>query len=236
LAEKSSEAGEATNGDDVMTVAEEESPPPISTSVIKPPPGFGDAAPKPPAIGQTRPAVATGEPLMDHHLTSVRYNPSIDLPGLPSPPKKRNILDQVIQGRIPAAELSQSSLPLPQQQLDPSILPLPGLSSSSSSNSARNEILYSSQSGRSNLPTSVEESIRIFGDMKTTNPFVVDPPSSAFSVPINNHQNQNIINQDNSIFPNYVSEDGFTSDDTKWLNSNLLNSLWMSESANTNNS
>jgi len=195
----------------------------------------------PPAIGQTTSAVPTGEPLMDHHLTSVHYSPSVDLPGLPSPPKNRNILDQVIQGRIPVTELSQSSLPLPQQQqqqqqqqLDPSMLPLSGLSSSSSSNSARNEILYSSQSGRSNLPTSVEESIRIFGDMKTANPFVVDPPSSAFSVPMNNHQN--IINQDTSIFPNYVGEDSFASDDTKWLNSNLLNSLWMSESANANNS
>ena len=88
---------------------------------------------------------------------------------------------------------------------------------------------------------SVEESIRIFGDMNTANPFVVDPPSSAFSLPTND---QTLIKQPNpfgsrnaSIFPNYAatSEGNLTTDETKWLNSNLLNSLWMAESGKTEN-
>lgn len=209
------------NRDITMTVCEEESPSPVRASLIKPPPGFG-ASPAIPSV------LAQSVPLMDHHMTSISDNPPIDLPGLPPAVKNRNILDQVIQARIPAASSSLSSFQLPQQQ-DQSIIPIAGLSEFSS----RNEWLYPSQSGRSNLPLSVEESIHIFGDMKTTNPFVVDPPPSAYSNPINN-QNQN-GNQNASIIPNFVTEDNYNSDDTRWLNSKLLNSLWMNETSGAKN-
>ena len=217
------------NRDVIMTAAEEQSPRPVSTVPIKPPPGFGNPSNIPPTSRQTTSVLAHCEPLMDDHLTSICRNPTIVLPGLPSPPKNRSILDQVIHGRIPTSDSSSSSFKLPPQQ-NHSILPIPGLSQ----NSMGNEMLYPLQSGRSNLPSSEEESIRIFGDMHTTNPFVVNPPHSAFSFPINNHQNQN-YNQNSSIIPDYVTQDNYTADDTKWLNTNLLNSLWMSESSNTKN-
>jgi hypothetical protein len=217
--------------DAIMTATEEQSPYPVSTVPVKPPPGFGGPTTVPPTSRQTTSVLAHNEPLMAHHLTSIGQNPTIDLPGLPSPPKNRSILDQVIHGRIPTADSSSSSssFQLPPQQ-NHSMLPISGYSQ----NPMENEMLYPLQTGRSNLPNSVEESIRIFGDMNTTNPFAVNPPPSAFSIPINNHQNQN-NNQNSSIIPDYAAHDTFTADDTKWLNTNLLNSLWMSESSNTKN-
>jgi len=221
---------EVIDRDVTMTVVEEESPRLVSTSAIKPPPGFGEPSTIPSTSGPTTSELVHKETLIDHHLTSICGNPTIDLPGLPSPPKNRNILDQVIQGRVPAADLSSSSFHLPQQQ-DHSIIQIPGISP----DSTRTEMFYPFESGRSNLPTSVEESIRIFGDMKTTNPFVVNPPASAFAAPINNQIVNEDRNQNTSIFPDYVAEGNFMTDDTKWLNSNLLNSLWMGETSKTKN-
>ena len=231
-ADESPKTIEAANGDAIMTVAEEQPLRKISTTSIKPPPGFGGSIMLTPTSIPTTSVLSNSEPMVNYHPASISYKPTIDVPGLPSHSKNRNILDQVIQGRIPSANSSTPSFELPQQQQQ-SILPIPGLLP----NSTRNEMLYPLLSERSNLPTSVEESIRIFGDMKTANPFVVDPPPSAFSIPannqiINNHQN---YNQNASIIPNFVSEDNYVSDDTKWLNSKLLDSLWMNESNKTEN-
>jgi len=220
-AEKSQQAVQDTTDDVIMTIAEEQPP---RQSSIKPPPGFGGSGVLP---STSTPPTSVFSESMNRNPASISYNPTIGLPGLQPPPKNRNILDQVIQGRLPAA--NSSSFLLPQEQ-NQSMLPIPGLLPGSS----RNDMMYPLQSGRSNLPTSVEESIRIFGDMKTTNPFVVDPPPSAYSVPaannqnMMNHQNQK-YNLDASIFPDFVADDNYATDDTKWLNSKLLNSLWMSE-------
>lgn len=232
--EKSPQNTEAPNKDITMAIAEEKCSQPALISSIKPPPGFGESAAAAPSKMIASVLALDESPLTNQHLTSICYNPTTDLPVLPSPLKNRNILDQVIQGRIPSADSSSLSIQLLQQQ-DYSMIPIPGLSPKSNTM----EMLYPPQYGRSNLTTSVEESIRIFGDMKTSNPFVVDPPPSAFLVPINKqisdkHQQQN-DKQNASIFPNYDAERNLTSDDTKWLNSNLLNSLWMSESSETKN-
>eukprot|EP00531_Pseudo-nitzschia_arenysensis_P001042 CAMPEP_0116125980 /NCGR_PEP_ID=MMETSP0329-20121206/6092_1 /TAXON_ID=697910 /ORGANISM="Pseudo-nitzschia arenysensis, Strain B593" /LENGTH=899 /DNA_ID=CAMNT_0003620041 /DNA_START=173 /DNA_END=2872 /DNA_ORIENTATION=- len=219
-----------TSNDVTMTVAEEQ---PLPQASIKPPPGFGSPIVLPPTSKPATSVFLNGEPplTLNPNPASTSFNPATVLPGLQPQPKNRNILDQVIQGRLPVA--NPSSFQLPQQQ-QPSMLPMHGLLP----DSARNEMLYPMQSGRSNLPMSVEESIRIFGDMKTSNPFVVDPPPSAYSMPastmMHNNQNQN-YNPADSIFPNFVTEDNYANDDTKWLNSKLLDSLWMSESNKAEN-
>ena len=227
---------EAATGDVSMANAKEESPRITSTTPIKPPPGFGVSTIRAPTSEPTASFLAQNGLSTDNNLTSVHSTSTVDLPVFPAPSKNRNILDQLIQGRIPSADSSNSSFQLPHQQ-NHSMFPDHGLNC----NNMKADALYSFQSGRSKLPLSVEESIRIFGDMKTENPFVVDPPPSAFSLPINDqtiidHSNQ-FGNQDASIFPNFaaVTERNYSTDETKWLNSNLLNSLWMAESGKSEN-
>jgi len=220
------ESTEARNIDVTIAVTEEHSPP--STSLVKPPPGFEISTTIPPTSVEAKPATTRSEQFMNQLLTTIS-DPTLNPSGFASPPNNTSILNQVIQGSVPSKNLSSSLFQLPQQQ-DHSIIPVAGLSSISTQNIGTNPL-------RSNLPFDVNESIRVFGDMKTANPFVVDPPPSAFSVPtndgiINEHQKND---QNTSIISNYVTEDNFTKDDTKWLNSNLLNSLWMSESSQPNN-
>ena len=226
----------ATTEDVNMADGEEESSRLATTTIIKPPPGFGVSAIKAPSSGQTTSFLSHDAVLTDKNLTPALTESTIDVSGFPTPPKNRNILDQVIQGRNTPTDSSTASFQLPHQQ-NRSIITDHGLSSKIT----HPEMFYSFQGTHLNLATSVEESIRIFGDMKTANPFVVDPPPSSFSLPTND---QTIIKQPNlfgtrnaAIFPNYtaVSEGHLTTDETKWLNSNLLNSLWMAESGKTEN-
>lgn len=228
-----------------MTGAEEEKL--SSPSMIKPPPGFGGSPTTTTPISNPSTSVPThsGEPLVAHyHLSPVPTNPIANPPGMPLPPLPlpgRGILDQVIQGRTAVADSSSLLFQMPQQQQQHSILPIAGLMA----NSMHQDPLYSFQTGRSNLPSSVEESIHIFGDMRTANPFVMDTPPLAFSVSNNNNNsrssNHSVTHNghhDNfvpSIIPDLVAKTSNTADDTKWLNSNLLNSLWMDETSETNN-
>jgi len=171
------------------------------------------------------------EPLTNHQNHGIGYYP-IELPGLPSPSKNRSILDQVIQGGVPTSDSISSLFHLPQQGIN-SMIPMPGLTQSSTPQ----EALYPLQNERSDLTTRVEESIRIFGDMRTTNPFVINPPPSAFSDPNNKPITKKQLDdvQNASMISNFVADGNYATDDTKWLNSNLLNSLWMNESNETNN-
>eukprot|EP00535_Pseudo-nitzschia_heimii_P012971 CAMPEP_0197198998 /NCGR_PEP_ID=MMETSP1423-20130617/33661_1 /TAXON_ID=476441 /ORGANISM="Pseudo-nitzschia heimii, Strain UNC1101" /LENGTH=788 /DNA_ID=CAMNT_0042652847 /DNA_START=763 /DNA_END=3129 /DNA_ORIENTATION=+ len=220
--------------DAIMADAKEDSSRVASTTPIKPPPGFGVSPVRAPTSGQTVSFLDQDKLSTEKNLNFI-HSTSVDLPGFPAPLQNRNILDQVIQGRIPSADSSASSFQLSRQQNHP-MSPDRGAPSNTQA-----DMLYSFESARSNLPTSVEESIRIFGDMKTANPFVTNPPRSAFSLPITDqtmidHSNQ-FGNENASIFPNYtaVTECIYNTDETKWLNSNLLNSLWMAESGKTEN-
>ena len=95
---------------------------------------------------------------------------------------------------------------------------MPGESASGLPNSTQS--FYPSTSSL-NLLTSKTESVRIFGDLKTANPFVVDPaPSFCITNSINH----------NPAVPNYES----STDGANWLNSGLLNSLWADESKTKN--
>ena len=238
------EPANANGGDAVMTVAEEQKlSSPVVPSLIKPPPGFGGSPTTPTPISNPTTSVPTysGEPLVAHyHLSPMPTNQTANPPGMPLPPLSspgRGILDQVIQGRAALADSSSLLFQMPQQQHQQhSILPIAGLMA----NSMHQDPLYSFQTGRSNFPSSVEESIHIFGDMRTANPFVMETPPLAFSVS-NNGNNQSVNHNghhDNfvpSIIPDFVAESANTSDGTKWLNSNLLNSLWMDETSETKN-
>ena len=215
-----------TTTDVVMTVAEEQ-PPKQIPSLIKPPPGFGASTMLPST------SVPTASGFLNHQPSTLSYNPTIDLPGLSSQNKNRSILDQVVNGRESSVNSSTPPIQLPQQR-DQSILPIPGLLPDSKLGT---ELLYPVHGGRSSLPTSVEESIRVFGDLKTANPFFVDPPPSAFTVQSNSHtvNTQQGYIQNSSIIPNFVPEEDYGTDDTKWLNSKLLDSLWMNDSNKTEN-
>jgi len=225
--------------DVIMAVAEEKTPTPIVPAMIKPPPGFGGSPTAPTVLSNQTTSVGTyGEHLMnDNRLSATTSNPATSPPGLPLPsPTGRGIHDQFTPGMTTTGDSSSLLFQMPQQQQpQPSILPMPGLTT----NISHHDAFYPLQNGRSNLPTSLEESVRIFGDIQTANPFVMQsspmtfPMSNTTKNPIVfNGQNENTVP---SIIPNFLSENTSSVDDTKWLNSNLLNGLWMDETSKTNN-
>lgn len=215
---------------------EEKSANPVGASMVKPPPGFGGASPStttiPVQMGYN------GAPLLAHHLT-----PASKPPGLVPPANTGSMIDQILQGRVkggPSAVPPFFQMPQQQQPYSP-MVPIPGLMA----NSINQDPTYPTQTGRSNLATSVEDSIRVFGDMRTANPYAAALPYGA-PLSSNNTLPAMAIHNNNDPGPPSVMIPGFLDhamntnsavDDSakKWLNSNLLNSLWVDESTNTNN-
>ncbi|VEU34921.1 unnamed protein product [Pseudo-nitzschia multistriata] len=221
---------EPENGDDVVmaVVEEEKSSNPVIPSMLKPPPGFG--------VAPTQPAPNYSETTVnDKHMTAMTTNPTTNVTGFAYPPVASHgldALDKVMQANATAAT-SSFLYQMPQQQ-QRSVEPVPSLMERSLYQNSP----YPLETGRSNLPTSVEESTLIFGDMRTANPFAMEMPPSSFSVSSNNTRMTRNIHHGNpvsSIIPDFAAEVTNAPDDTKWLNSNLLNSLFMEDTSKTSN-
>jgi len=180
---------------------------PSALSKIKPPPGFGGSStPMPTLPGQT----STYNNPVTGHMIKVATNPA---PGLLPP---NGILPPIMQSLTPTESSSLFHLPQQQQQ---SLIP--GLNLPQSS-----QALYPLIIG-SELLNNKADSVRIFGDMQTANPFVaVDPPVSPSFPMLNPGVYQN------STVPNNNYENN--TDVTNFLNAGLLNSLWMDESKTNN--